>query len=212
MKQYEPDPFYINFFLNQYINSINKIFSGIFEEADKDFGLFISGVVSEKKFEEKNRRKKDKKVKEFLDWYKLQHKKEYGKSSSKFVKKIIQLNQTKKKLTIKVMIRSKQRLLNDIFQEIKINLRNGKLNSKEELKLEIKKQIPGFLERLNIKRKENREPILKKNQIVASTFVEIEGRDFEIIYFSEMYLKTVKRILNDSRNRIKELKSESKII
>ena len=65
---------------------------------------------------------------------------------------------------------------------------------------------------MNIKRKENREPQVKKNQIVASSFVEIDGKYFEIIYFSENYLKTIKRIVEDSRKKIKELKSNSKII
>ena len=211
MKQYEPDPYYVNYFLKIYINSINKIYAGIFEEAASDFGLFIPGKINQQTFEEKNLTKKDVKINEFLDWYKLQHKKVDGKSSSKFIQEIIQLNENKK-LKIKIMIRSKQRFLNDIFQEIKIILRNGKLISKEELRLEISKQSPKFLESINIKRKENREPMVKTNQIIASTFVEIEEKDFEIIYFSEMYLKTITKIVEDSRKKIKELKSKSQII
>ena len=212
MKQYEPEPYYINYFLKIYINSINKIFSGIFEEAASDFGLFISGKISHQKFEKVNQIKNDQKIKEFLDWYTHLHKKEDAKSSSKFIKRMIQTYQSKKIPKIKIMIRARQRFLNDIFQEIKIILKNGKLISKDELELEIRKQSPRFVERINIKRRENREPEVKKNHIIANTFVGIEGRDFEIIYLSEIYLKTLTRIVNDSRNKIKELKSDSKVI
>ena len=212
MKQYEPDPHYINFFLKEYVSSINKILDGIFEEANNDFGLFISEEISQKNFEKKSRIKNDEKVSKFLDWYNVQHKKEDAKSSSNLIKRMIQLNQKKEMPRIKIMIKAKQRFLNDIFQEIKVGQSNGKLISKDDLKLEIKKQIPGFLERLNTKRKENREPIAKKNQIVANTFLEFEGKDFEIIYLSEIYLQTIKRIVNDSRNKIKELKFGQEII
>ena len=42
IKQYDPDPFYVNYFFSKYINSINNIINGIFEEASIDFGLFIT--------------------------------------------------------------------------------------------------------------------------------------------------------------------------
>ena len=212
MKQYEPDPYYINYFLNTYINSINNIFSGIFEEAASNFGLVISGKINQQIFEERNQTKKDEMINEFLDWYKLQHKNVDRKLSSKFIKEITRLNQTKKTLKIKIMIRAKQRFVEDIFQEIKIILKNGKLISKEELRLEIIKQSPLFLESINAKRKLNREPLVKKNQIITNTFVEIDERNFEIIYCSENYLKTATKIVRDSRKKIKELKPNSKII
>ena len=44
IKQFDPDPYYINYFFNAYLFSVNKIFVGIFEEANRDFGLFITGV------------------------------------------------------------------------------------------------------------------------------------------------------------------------
>ncbi|MCJ8345691.1 cadherin repeat domain-containing protein, partial [bacterium] len=46
----------------------------------------------------------------------------------------------------------------DIYQQIKVNLNHGKLRSKEELKIEIKRQTPIFLEIINHKRTENNEP------------------------------------------------------
>ena len=51
IKQYDPDPFYVNYFFNQFIDSINNLISGIFEEANRDFGLFILKNISEQKWE-----------------------------------------------------------------------------------------------------------------------------------------------------------------
>lgn len=55
IKQYDPDPFYVNHFFNQYIDSINNITIGIFEEANRDFGLFVEGIISQKNFLKKPR-------------------------------------------------------------------------------------------------------------------------------------------------------------
>ena len=59
---------------------------------------------------------------------------------------------------IKIMIRAIERYKNDFNQEIKIDLRNGKIISKEQLDIEIKRQTPIFLETINAKRKEKDEP------------------------------------------------------
>ena len=36
IKQYEPDPFYVNYFFTKYIDSVEIIFNLIFEEANRD--------------------------------------------------------------------------------------------------------------------------------------------------------------------------------
>ncbi len=46
IKQYDHDPYYVNYFFNEYINSVNDTFNGIFEEGNRDFGLFISEKIS----------------------------------------------------------------------------------------------------------------------------------------------------------------------
>ena len=38
IKQYDPDPFYVNYFFSKYINSIENIINEIFEKANTDFG------------------------------------------------------------------------------------------------------------------------------------------------------------------------------
>mgnify|MGYP000288931959 CR=1 FL=1 len=53
IKKYDPDPYYVNHFFNEYIDSVNNTYDDIFKEANRDFGLFIEGKITQKKFNEK---------------------------------------------------------------------------------------------------------------------------------------------------------------
>ncbi|WP_316507006.1 hypothetical protein [Nitrosopumilus sp.] len=109
---------------------------------------------------------------------------------------------------IKIMIRASDRYKDDINQQIQVKLRNKKLASKEKLAIEIRKQIPVFLELINHKRDIKNESKVKDDQIVASAFLDIgEYKNVEIVYATELYLKVLKRLVEESRNKIKELTS-----
>ncbi len=207
IKQYDPDPFYVNYFFNEYINSVNDTFNGIFEEANRDFGLFISEKISQKKFGEKAKIKSDQNAMKFSEWYSIRYNQEHESSYPNFIKKICQFKNKFKKLPkIKIMIRASDRYKDDINQQIKVNLSHEKLRSKEELKIEIKRQLPIFLEIINRKRSKNNEPKVGENQIIASAFLEIEEcKDIEIVYAAEIYIPVIKRLVEESRKQIKEL-------
>ena len=109
---------------------------------------------------------------------------------------------------IKIMIRAIERYKNDFNQEIKIDLRNGKIISKEQLDIEIKRQTPIFLETINAKRKEKDEPKVTNKKIIASAFVNLEkDKDVEIMYLCQIYTPVIKRLIDESRDKIKELTS-----
>ena len=153
IKQYDPDPFYVNYFFNKYINSINNIINGIFEEANIDFGLFIKEKISQKEFHEKANIKKDVNALKFSEWFSIKYKKEHENPYPNSMNKICQFKNENESLPkIKIMIRATERYKNDFNQEIKIDLRNGKIISKEQLDIEIKIQTPIFLETINTKR------------------------------------------------------------
>ena len=81
-----------------------------------------------------------------------------------------------------------------------------KLRSKEELDIEIKRQLPVFLEIINHKRREKNEPKVENNQIIASTFLDIEDHEnIEIVYASEIYISVMKRLVKEARMKIKDL-------
>ena len=209
IKQYDPDPFYVNYFFNKYINSINNIINGIFEEANIDFGLFIKEKISQKEFHEKANIKKDVNALKFSEWFSIKYKKEHENPYPNSMNKICQFKNENESLPkIKIMIRAIERYKNDFNQEIKINLRNGKIISKEQLDIEIKRQTPIFLETINAKRNEKDEPKVTNKKIISSAFVNLEkDKDVEIMYLCQIYTHVIKRLIDESRDKIKELTS-----
>ena len=209
IKQYDPDPFYINYFFNKYINSINNIINGIFEEANIDFGLFIKEKVSQKEFHKIANIKKDANALKFSEWFSIKYKKEHENPYPNSMNKICQFKNENESLPkIKIMIRAIERYKNDFNQEIKIDLRNGKIISKEQLDIEIKRQTPIFLETINAKRKEKDEPKVTNKKIISSAFVNLEkDKDVEIMYLCQIYTPVIKRLIDESRDKIKELTS-----
>ncbi|MCV0393498.1 MAG: hypothetical protein K5790_09465 [Nitrosopumilus sp.] len=207
IQQYDPDPFYVNYFLNEFVNSINKITNGIFEEANRDFGLFISGKVSQKEFFEKARQKNDLNAIKFSEWFSNKEIQEHQNPIPKTMQKILEFRKKFNKLPdIKIMIRASDRYKDDIYQQIKFNLSSKKLRSKDELNYEVKRQLPIFLEIINQKRVQNNEPKVSENQVLASAFLDIEDfDDVEIAYTVKIYIPVIKRIVQDSREKIREL-------
>ena len=207
IKQYEPDPYYVNYFFNEYINSVNDTFNGIFEEGNRDFGLFISEKISQTNFDEKAKMKNDQNAIKFSEWYSLEYNQEHKNPYPNFIKKICQFKNKFEKLPkIKIMIRASDRYKDDIYQQIKVNLSREKLRSKEELDIEIKRQLPIFLEIINHKRDKNNEPKVGENQVIASTFLDIEEyENIEIVYAAEIYIQVMRRLVEESRKKIKEL-------
>lgn len=207
IKRYDPEPFYVNFFLEEFLDEINYILDRLFEDADRDFGLFIVGKVSLEKFHKKAKEKKEEKALEFLDWYFSKIKQINENKYSKAIQKISKLrNESKKIPEIKLMIRAIDRYKNDTNQEIMINLGNKKSISKNVIDLEMRRQLPIFLEMINYKRNRENEPIVKEDQIVVSTFVNIEDCEkIEIVYATEVYLSVIRRLIEEVREKVKEL-------
>jgi hypothetical protein len=103
-------------------------------------------------------------------------------------------------------IQANQRYKDDVFQSIQVGLTKGKIRSKKELQIEIRRQMPVFLEIINQKRKKKNEPKVSEKQVVASTFLEMKNHeDIEIPYACEVYLPVLKRFLDESRKEIKRL-------
>ena len=68
------------------------------------------------------------------------------------------------------------------------------------------KQLLGFLEIINYKRKRNDEPKVGEKHVIASAFLDIEEyEDIEIVYAAEIYIPVMKRLVEESRRKIKEL-------
>ncbi|MFB5602744.1 MAG: hypothetical protein ACE5Q8_07685, partial [Nitrosopumilus sp.] len=108
---------------------------------------------------------------------------------------------------IKIMMRGTERYKDDFHQEIKVDLRNKKIISKEQLEIEIKRQTPIFLEIINKKRNENEEPKVTKKKITSSAFLTLEDEQkIEIMYLCQIYTPVIRRLLDESRDKIKKIK------
>jgi len=207
INQYDPDPYYVNYFFAKFIDSVNNAFDMIFEEVNRDFGLFISGKISQKKIYEKAKIKNDQNAIKFSEWYLMKFTEEHENPYPNAIKKICQLKKKSGNLPeIKIMIRASDRYKDDINQQIKVSLSNEKLRSKKELDIEIKRQLPIFLEIINYKRSKKNEPKVEENHAIASGFMDIEEHEnIEIVYASEIYIPVMKRLVEESRKKIKEL-------
>ena len=207
INHFNPDPYYVDYFLRTYLQSVSDVYDEIFKEANRDFGLFISGKCTKEKFEEKAKEKNDQLALKFLSWFKKIYENEHHSSYPNFIKKIncfFKENNFLPKIIIK--IRANQKYKDDVFQLIQVGLTKGKIKSNQELQIEIKRQTPTFLEIINQKRKSKNEPKVSDNQIIATTFLEMENyEDIEIVYACEVYLPVLKRFLDESRNEIKKL-------
>jgi len=105
------------------------------------------------------------------------------------------------------MIRAIERYKDDWYQEIKVDLKNKKIISKEQLEIEMKRQTPIFLEIINKKRHDNEEPKVTKKKITSSAFLTLENEQkIEIMYLCQTYTPVIRRLLDESRDKIKEIK------
>ncbi|RMW37134.1 MAG: hypothetical protein EA446_07680 [Nitrosopumilus sp.] len=209
IKQYDPDPFYVNHFFSKFIDSVNMVMENIFDEANRDFGLFITEKISQGRFLKKAQEKNDAKAIKFSEWYIDKINQEHKSRFPKAIKKICELKNKQNTLPeIKIMIRAQDRYENDINQQIKVGLNNEKLRSKEELQIEINRQLPVFLQVINHKRTENNEPSVNQNQITTSAFIDIQDIfEIEVTYAAEIYIPVLIRVVEESRKKIKELTS-----
>ena len=123
--------FYVNYFFNKYINSINNIIYGIFEEANMDFGLFVTEKITQRKFNEKANIKKDTNALKFSEWFSIKYKKEHENPYPNFMNEICQFKNKNETLPeIKIRIRAKRKTQSILSKQIKIGLKNGKIISK----------------------------------------------------------------------------------
>ena len=115
IKQYDPDPFYVGYFFNRYVGLRNNVITGIFDEADRDFGLFLSDEITEKNFYEKAKLKNDKNAIKFSEWFRSKYAEEHDNAYPNFMDDICNFrNKFKKIPDVRIMIRASSRYKDDI--------------------------------------------------------------------------------------------------
>ena len=205
-KYFDPDPYYVDYFFNLFIKCAKQVYDEIFEEANTDFGLFVEGNCNKEKFLKKAKEKNDERALEFANWFEKKFDAEHELPYPDFIKNVMESEMSGGISEIKVMMRAMERYSEDVFLEIKANLKNNKLRSKEELEIEIKRNIPIFLKVINNKRLLKNEPKITQKEVTVSAFMKNKSdENFEIAYASELYIPVLKRILKESHEKIKEI-------
>ncbi len=89
INHFNPDPYYVNYFFKAYLQSVIDVYDEIFEEGNRDFGLFVSGKCTKEKFEVKAIEKNDQMALKFLSWFNENYENKHNRSFPNFIKKII---------------------------------------------------------------------------------------------------------------------------
>lgn len=197
IENFEPDPYYVKYFLKLFLKYASKICDAVFEEKSNEFGLF--GVDTKNKFRYQAVSKQDKKAIKFSDWFDKKFHDEHQSVYPDFMLNLIKLQEKGKEIPrIQIMLRPKEQYVNDIYQEILPKMINGKLQSKEELFVEIKRNASIFLEIVNHKRKLNNQSKINEKQIMTVTCMKFNEENFEIIHACKTYLTVLNRIIIES--------------
>ena len=208
---FNPDPYFVSHFFENYIKHVKNFYLGIIEEASIDYGLVSSSKTTITEFAEKAYEKNDEYSLKFLSWYNENFKNEHKTPYPNFIKKAIFMNATEyhcSKFSIKLI--SNQRYQDDPFLEIKFARKDNKPIYTDMLNIEMNRQIPIFLDIINKKRKNNNEPKVLESQVIPSAFLKKNGVEgIEILKACEVYLFVLNRILKESRKKIKELTKAS---
>lgn len=205
IKHFEPDPFYVNHFFKEFLVTVIEIYQGIFIEANRDFGLFVNGLITLKNFNEKAEEKGDEKAIEFAKWFDKKYEEIHSLIIPNFIWNLTKLVENKQKIpNTKILLTSKNIYPKDPTQELMIGLKDGKIRSKLDLDFEFKKQLPLFLQLLNIKRKNYSEPKVNKNEVILRVFLD-GFEEIEIGYAVEVYHSLLRKFVENSRKKIHEL-------
>ena len=95
----------------------------------------------------------------------------------------------------------------NIKQKNKSEIKNKKIIKKEQIEIKMKRQTTIYIEIINKKRNENEEPKVTKKKITSSAFLTLEDEQkIEIMYLCQTYTPVIRRLLDESRDKIKEIK------
>lgn len=204
IENHDPDPYYVKYYLKIFLDSTSKIFDNIFKEANIRFGMFLD-TCNEETFKQKAQKKNDKNSIEFVKWFEREFESIHELSYPYFIKKIRENYEFGKELEIKIMLRAKERYEKDVPYIIPIRLSNEKIPSREELLVEIQKHTPMFLDIMNSKRQNNSEPRISPKDVIVSSYMMYDGRDYEIAYACNTYIPVLEKLVEACREKIKQL-------
>lgn len=206
--KYNPEPFYVDEFFLEFLESVKNVINGIVREAERDFGLFINKKINLESFREKAELKNDLKALEFHDWLESRIIKENQFNMARFIWDCLKLTENKGIIpSSKIFLKPKEPIDEDVVYPLNILMKNGKILSKDELEISKKHNLNLFTKIINERRKLNSNEKISEKEVEVSALIDFDGEYFEILECCKIYLNILKEIVDEARNRIKQLTS-----
>lgn len=203
LNKYEPDLNYVDHFFRRYLDVVEEAYLGILEEANRDFGLFAPQCDLEE-FKKKCIEKNDPDALEFVEWYEKKIREEHKDYYPSLMYSIMQYYKHNKKLPkVEARIKAINAYKGDMTHAIPDKLMREDMGSDEVFKKHMWTHIEIFLDRINNKRAANGEPKVPDNGMAIATYFK-NFDNFEIKYAADIYIQVIRRIVTDSRNKIRE--------
>lgn len=222
IRLHDPDPYYAGHHFEQYLRAANAAVDGIFRTAGTDFGLLpcMGKHAARDSFEAaiRARGERDASASEFLEWYDAQdsgpwHSAVYTRAVGA-ARRMVRIRG--RAPGVRVMIGVSDGYADDPSYEVDtagLTSRGGRLRSRDELSVEVRRRLPAFLEMVNDKRRRSGEPGASAGKVVAFCFAVVrhggETHAVGMARAADVYVQTLQRMISESEARIRVLAAPS---
>lgn len=208
IEKFYPEPFYVDKFFLDFLESSRQVLQLIISDASTTFGLFIKGNISIEKFREIALAKNDKKALEFLEWFQDRISEEYQFPNARFMLECIKKLENKQKpIQSKIFLTNNEITQSGICYPLDILLKNGKIANEYDYSKTLENNIPIYLEIINEKRKSKSEAKISKNDISVCVLIEQNSEYFDVLECSRIFLSILNEIIQEARSKAKNLTS-----
>lgn len=217
IRLHNPDPHYTGHHFEQYLRAANAAVDGIFHTAGIDFGLLacMGKPATRDSFEYaiRERGRRDALASEFLKWYDAQHSGPWHSAVyTRAVGAARHMIRTHGRAPgVRIMISVSDGYADDPSYEVDTAglTSRGRLRSRDEMSVEVRRRLPAFLDMVNDKRRRRGEPAASAGNVGAFCFAVVrhggKTHAVEMARAADVYVQALQRMISESEVRIREL-------
>ncbi|MCE2498886.1 MAG: hypothetical protein J4F28_07890 [Nitrosopumilaceae archaeon] len=217
IRLHNPDPYYTGHHFEQYLRAANAAVDGIFHTAGIDFGLLpcMGKPATRDSFEAaiRERGRRDALASEFLEWYDAQHSGPWH--SAVYTRAVGAARRTVRTHGrapgVRIMISASDGYADDPSYEVDTAglTSRGRLRSRDELSVEVRRRLPAFLDMVNDKRRRSGEPAASAKDVGAFCFAVVrhggKTHAVDMARAADVYVQALQRMISESEARIRDL-------
>ena len=222
IRLHNPDPYYAGRHFEQYLRAANAAVDGIFHTAGIDFGLLpCRGTPAARdSFEAaiRGRGGRDASASEFLEWFDARHS---GTWHSAVYTRAVgaarrMVRAHGRAPGVRILIGVSDGYADDPSYEVDTAglTYRGRLRSRDELSVEVRRRLPAFLDLANDTRRRSGEPAVSAKDVGAFCFAVVrheggETNTVEMAREADVYVQALQRMISESEARIRDLAAPS---